>query len=188
MLTTASAEVDRKFRLWRQHSMSVPDTVRHKSSRVTFEQYSELGFNYRMTDIQAAVGREQIKRLPEIVARRRELAARYHRQLCAISGVIPPCEPPNARSNWQSYSIRLPEGCNQTAVMQFMLDHGVATRRGIMCSHRELAYQGGQYRAAGSLTESESAQDHTMILPLFHQMTMEEQDRVVATLAQALDG
>jgi perosamine synthetase len=188
MLTTASAEFDAKFRLWRQHSMSVPDTVRHKSSRVTFEEYPELGFNYRMTDIQAAVGREQLKRLPEIVARRRELAARYHQLLRGVSGVIPPCEPPYARSNFQSYSIRLPQGCNQTAVMQFMLDHGVATRRGIMCSHREPAYQGGQYRAAGPLTESESAQDHTMILPLFHQMTLEEQDRVVATLAQALGG
>src|ERR1017187_72112 len=188
MLTTASAEFDRKFRLWRHHSMSVPDTVRHKSSRVTFEEYPELGFNYRMTDIQAAVGREQLKRLPEIVVRRRELAARYHQLLRGVSAVIPPCEPLYARSNWQSYSIRLPEGGNQPAVMQFMLAHGIAPRRGIMCSHREPAYQGGQYRAVGSLTDSESAQDHTMVLPLFHQMTMEEQDRVVAALAQALGG
>jgi dTDP-4-amino-4,6-dideoxygalactose transaminase len=186
MLTTANADFDRKFRLWRQHSMSVSDTVRHKSSQVTFEEYPELGYNYRMTDIQAAVGREQLKRLPEIVARRRELAARYHQLLRGIAGVIPPCEPPYARSNWQSYSIRLPEGSSQTAVMQSMLDQGVATRRGIMCSHREPAYQGGQYRAAGPLEESESAQDHTMILPLFHQMTTEEQDRVVAALEHAL--
>jgi perosamine synthetase len=186
MLTTANAQFDRKFRLWRQHSMSVSDAVRHQSSQVTFEEYPELGYNYRMTDIQAAVGREQIKRLPEIVARRRELAARYHQMLRGVPGVIPPCEPPYARSNWQSYSIRLPEGSSQTRVMQFMLDRGVATRRGIMCSHREPAYQGGRYRAPGPLTESESAQDHTVILPLFHQMTGEQQDRVVDALAEAL--
>jgi len=188
MLTTVSAEFDRKFRLWRHHGMSVSDTVRHQSTRVTFEEYSELGFNYRMTDIQAAVGREQLKRLPEIVARRRELAARYHQLLRVVRAVIPPCEPAYARSNWQSYCIRLPQGCDQTAVMQYLLDHGVSTRRGVMCSHREPAYRGGQYRAAGSLIESESAQDHTMILPLFHQMTTEEQDRIVAALAQALGG
>src|SRR6185295_9018861 len=74
MLTTSNAKLDRSFRLLRQHGMSVPDAVRHSSPRVIFERYPVVGFNYRMTDIQAAIGREQLKRLPEIVARRRELA------------------------------------------------------------------------------------------------------------------
>ena len=186
MLTTSSPEFDHKFRLLRQHSMSLPDTVRHSSNQVKFEEYPELGYNYRMTDIQAAVGREQLKRLPEIVARRRELAARYHHLLSGVDGVKVPDEPPFAHSNWQSYSIRLPRECDQVAVMQFMLDRGIATRRGIMCSHREPAYASGAYRAAGALTESESAQDHCIILPLFHQMTTEDQDRVVSELKEAL--
>src|SRR5919199_403934 len=71
MLTTANAEYDRLFRLWRQHSMGVSDTQRHASNQVIFEEYAELGFNYRMTDLQAAVGRVQLERLPGIVARRR---------------------------------------------------------------------------------------------------------------------
>ncbi len=186
MLTTANAEYDRKFRLWRQHSMGVSDVVRHNSSKVTFEQYGELGYNYRMTDIQAAVGREQLKRLPGIVERRRELAARYHQLFAAVPGVGVPVEPAYARSNWQSYAVRLPEGCDQAGVMQFLLDRGIATRRGVMCSHREAAYQDGQYRAAGSLTESEAAQDRNIILPLFHQMTAEEQGRVAAALGLAI--
>ena len=186
MLTTANPEYDRKFRLWRQHGMSVSDVVRHNSSRVTFERYTELGYNYRMTDIQAAVGREQLKRLSAIVARRRELAARYHQLFAGLPGVRVPAEPAYARSNWQSYSLRLPNNCDQTAVMQYLLDRGIATRRGIMCSHREPAYRGGQFRAAGALTESEAAQDRTIILPLFHQMTAEEQDRVAASLAAAI--
>jgi perosamine synthetase len=187
MLTTSSEELDRKFRLWRQHSMSVPDTVRHSASDVKFEEYSELGYNYRMTDIQAAVGREQLKRLPEIVSRRRELAARYREMLSAIDGVTPPEEPSFARTNWQSYIVRLSESCDQVEVMQFMLDRGIATRRGIMCSHREPAYSGvDHYRAASPLRESETAQDRCMILPLFHQMTVEEQERVVAALRDAV--
>ena len=79
MLTTANAEWDRQFRLWRQHSMTVADTARHGASTVVFEEYSELGFNYRMTDLQAAVGREQLNRLPEMVAERRRLARCYQR-------------------------------------------------------------------------------------------------------------
>ena len=79
MLTTRHPEWDQRFRLLRQHAMSVPDTVRHGSAQVIFESYPEVGFNYRMTDIQAAVGREQLKRLPEIVAERRVLAAPLRR-------------------------------------------------------------------------------------------------------------
>jgi dTDP-4-amino-4,6-dideoxygalactose transaminase len=183
MLTTNNSEWDKQFRLWRQHGMSVPDTVRHGAKQVIFESYPMLGYNYRMTDIQAAVGREQLKRLPEIVERRRYLADRYHHKLADIPGLKLPTEPAWAKSNWQSYCVRLPDSCNQRQVMQVMLDAGVATRRGIMCAHREPAYQmeNWLYRS-NHLTESEQAQDQSIILPLFHQMSEQEQDRVVEGL------
>ena len=139
MLTTADAKMDRTFRLLRQHGMSVPDVVRHGSPKVIFENHPVVGYNYRMTDIQAAVGREQLKRLPEIVRRRREIAERYRNLLSGCSAELP-SEPHYARSNWQSYAVRLPAGCDQRTVMQSMLDEGVATRRGVMCAHREAAY------------------------------------------------
>ena len=68
MLTTRNPDYDRQFKLLRQHGMSVPDSVRHSAREVVFESHRALGFNYRMTDIQAAVGREQLKRTPEVVA------------------------------------------------------------------------------------------------------------------------
>ena len=198
MITTKSADWDGKVRLLRQHGMSVPDTVRHGASQVIFESYPILGYNYRMTDIQAAIGREQLKRLPEIIGRRRLLAERYHTLLRGIPGVIPPAEPPWARSNWQSYCVRLSDGCDQRQVMQAMLDAGVATRRGIMCSHREPVYTmetwscgigpgscGCPPGSCSRLQEGEKAQDHSILLPLYPQMTEEEQDRVVAALHQA---
>lgn len=199
MLTTDNVDWDRQFRQLRQHCMSVPDTTRHSSAQVVFETYPELGFNYRMTDIQAAVGCEQLKRLPEIVTQRRELAARYRSLLTEIPGLGLPVEPDWARSNWQSFCVRLPNGCDQRQVMQSMLDAGVATRRGIMCSHREAAYPRGTWScgvvpgscecAAGCcqrLRHSEEAQDRTLILPLFPQMSFEQQDQVVAALRIAL--
>src|SRR5689334_20885804 len=132
MLTTPRPDLDRAFRLLRHHGMSVPDALRHSSERVIFEQYPVVGFNYRMTDIQAAIGREQLKRLPAIVSRRRELAMRYTVGLQSSNRVVVPREPPWARTNWQSYAIRLNDGINQHTLMQQLLDAGVATRRGVM--------------------------------------------------------
>ncbi len=195
MITTTNPEWDKQFRLWRQHGMSVSDTVRHGAKQVIFESYPLLGYNYRMTDIQAAVGREQLKRLPEIVERRRFLAQRYHEMLADVRGLKLPTQPVWARSNWQGYCVRLPEQCDQRQVMQTMLDAGISTRRGIMCAHREGAYQSEAWSCGivrencnceegrcDRLRESEQAQDRAIVLPLFHQMTEQEQDRVVEVL------
>lgn len=186
MITTANAQWDARYRALRQHAMNVPDTVRHGSPQVIFESYPEIGFNYRMTDIQAAVGREQLKRLPQIIGRRRLLAERYAQLLADVPGLTRPFEPAWARTNWQSYSVGLPEGCDQKQVMQSMLDRGVATRRGIMCAHREPAYGDGYRIAPGGLRRSEEAQDRNILLPLFHQLTEEDQDRVVEGLRCSL--
>ena len=186
MLTTRDDKLDATFRLLRQHGMTVPDTVRHASSQVVFEEYSVPAYNYRMTDIQAAIGREQLKRLPAIVERRRVLAAAYAEYLRGVPGVIPATEPVWARTNWQSYTVRLAPPLDQRRVMQRMLDEGISTRRGVMNAHREPAYPAGSWRAAGPLTRGEQAQDTVIVLPLYHQMTDEDQQRVVAALTRAV--
>jgi dTDP-4-amino-4,6-dideoxygalactose transaminase len=187
MLTTANPEYDRKFKLWRQHGMSVPDTVRHGSSQVIYESYPEIGYNYRMTDMQAAVGREQLKRLPEIVARRRQLAAAYTKLLRDIPGVETPSEPSWARSNWQSYCIRLPHWVGQRSAMQALLDRGVSTRRGVMNIHLEEAYAAPDtHRLGTSLQNSVAAQNGTIILPLYAQMMDAELLAVVDTIRECL--
>src|SRR2546423_10876095 len=110
MITTADAELDHKFRLLRQHSMSVPDTVRHGAKTVVCEEYPNIGFNYRMTDIQAAVGRVQLGRLPDLLARRVELANNYTRAIREIPGLQPPHVPEDCRPNYQSYAARVGAG------------------------------------------------------------------------------
>jgi len=180
MLTTADAELDRKFRLLRQHAMSVPDTVRHGSAQVIFEDYLTVGFNYRMTDIQASIGRKQLERLPELVSRRRAIAARYLELLGNLDGLQLPFEPDWAKSNWQSYCVRLPDRVGQKAVMQKLLDQGIATRRGIMCSHREPAYS--NVTPPHDLHQSELAQDHAILLPIYAQMGEAEIVEVASAL------
>jgi perosamine synthetase len=183
MLTTDDPECDRMVRLWRQHGMTISDTARHAAREVVHEAYPVLGYNYRLTDIQSAVGRKQLERLPGLIEHRRALAFRYFALLSEISGLGLPTEPSWARSNWQSYCVRLPRHLDQRTVMQTMLDLGVATRRGIMCAHREAAYATHSQRHP--LTESERAQDECILLPLYAEMTDADLRLVAAGLRQA---
>ena len=186
MLTTRDAELDRKFRLLRQHAMSVPDTVRHSAKQVIFEEYPEVGFNYRMTDIQAAVGRAQLRRLPGILAGRRRMAARYAEALTDLPGLVPPFVPDYARSNFQSYAVRVTAVCPLTRdeLMQALLERGISTRRGIMNAHQEAAYSAGGW----VLPHSEAARDSVILLPLHTLMSAEDQEYVIDALQELTRG
>ncbi|MEA2236549.1 MAG: hypothetical protein QOC81_1273 [Thermoanaerobaculia bacterium] len=188
ILTTADEALAARFRLLRQHAMTVPDTVRHRASTVIFEDYVEPAFNYRMTDLQAAIGRPQLARMSAIVAERRTLAERYHDAFRDHPLFMPPTEKPWARSNWQSYPVFLREGsgAQQVETMQYLLDRGIACKRGISNAHQELAYAdrstwacGPEPCSPGQLAQSEWLRDHTILLPLFHGMTEDEQNRVI---------
>jgi dTDP-4-amino-4,6-dideoxygalactose transaminase len=180
MLTLARADWAERARRLRQHSMSVPDTVRHASPQLIQESYPELGYNFRLTDIQAAVGRVQLSRLPRLLERRRQQVDWYRRRLASLP-LAWQRQPAWARSNWQSLAVRLPEGQSQRKWMQQLLDDGISTRRGIMCAHREAAYPPASWRG-GSLLQSEKAQDEVILLPLFHDLSEEQRERVAEGL------
>lgn len=170
----------------RTHSMSLSTSARHQAGGVMFEEYLEVGYNYRLTDIQAAMGREQLKRLPHLVEARRHLARRYQEQLAGHPGLALPQEPPWARSNWQAFWVTLTPDCprGQLAVMQALKAEQIHTRRGVMCAHREPAYRDAPRRFP--LPVSEYLQDHSIILPLYPEMTEDEQDRVIDALRRVL--
>ncbi|MHB8811620.1 MAG: DegT/DnrJ/EryC1/StrS family aminotransferase, partial [Desulfobulbaceae bacterium] len=110
MLTTCNPQLDQKLRLLRQHAMSIPDTVRHAASQVIIEEYISTGYNYRMTDIQAAVGMVQLGRLDAMLRERRQLARVYHQHLSDIDN-ISLIEPGHgANHNWQSFPVRISNG------------------------------------------------------------------------------
>ncbi|MCF4124803.1 DegT/DnrJ/EryC1/StrS family aminotransferase [Methylobacterium sp. SyP6R] len=185
MLVTRHAAWDRRFRLWRQHGMGVSDVARHASRAVVFEDYPTVGYNYRLTDLQAAIGRVQLARLDAIVAERRRLAGLYAEALAGLAVAVP-VEPDWARSNWQSYAVRLGEGADQVSVMQGLLDRGIASRRGVMCIHLEPAYADLSLRAP--LPHSEAARDRCILLPLYAGMGEETVHAVADALAEALAG
>lgn len=187
MLTTNDPALAARFRLLRQHAMSISDVKRHSSTEIVFEEYLEPAYNYRLTDLQAAVGRPQLARLEEIVTTRRALAATYQAALKDNRVLAAPIDPPGTRCNWQSFPTRMRDGCGftQREIMQRFLDAGVATKRGVSNAHQEPAYASSS--AGLSLPVSEMLRDTTVLLPLFHGMSDVEQQRVIA-VCDALDG
>jgi dTDP-4-amino-4,6-dideoxygalactose transaminase len=186
MVTTGDPDIDRRVRRARVHGMDVSAHERHAATEVVVATYEQAGFNFRLTDIQAAIGRVQLGRLPGMVAARRDLAARYDRLLDDLDAVTRPTEPAWARTNWQSYRVRLADGLDQREVMQGLWDRGVANRPGVMCVHREPAYPPGSWRPGSPLVESERAQDHDLLLPLHPTLTEAEQVAVADALREVV--
>ncbi|MFJ3860271.1 DegT/DnrJ/EryC1/StrS family aminotransferase [Streptomyces sp. NPDC090085] len=187
MLTTDDGQWAERLRRLREHGMNVSAAQRHASSTPIVESYLEVGYNFRMTDIQAAVGLVQLGRLDEIVARRRALAARYGELLAGVPGVRPVRDPAYGEGNFQSYWVLLePEfPVGRDELLAVLSEAGVSARRGIMASHLEPAYAG---HGAAALPVTERITRDSLILPLFHTMTAAQQDRVVAVLRDRAGG
>ena len=184
MLTTDDEELATRARRLREHGMSVSAAERHASRQPVIESYLEVGFNYRMTDIQAAVGLVQLGKLDLMVSRRRQLAARYHELLADIPGLRAVVDPEWGTSNFQSFWVEVDGryGLGRNELLAHLAEHGVSARAGIMAAHRQPAYAGHRH---GDLSVTERLTDNTLILPVFHAMTREEQDTVVAALHAA---
>lgn len=182
MITTSDAKLAERLRRLRQHSMSLSDVVRHNSKQVSSETYDEVGFNFRMTDMQAAIGLIQLGRLSDFLKRRRLLAARYTQALKQLSWLQTPVAPANCLHNYQSYMVRLVGdfAAQRDLIMQELLERKISTRRAIMAIHRELPYRSERWK--DSLAQTNLATDTGLILPLFHQMTDSEQDYVIESL------
>jgi dTDP-4-amino-4,6-dideoxygalactose transaminase len=186
MLTTSDPELAVRARRLREHGMNVSAAARHASRQPVLESYLEVGFNYRMTDIQAAVGLVQLGKLDAMVRRRRELAERYREVLADVPGVRPVRDPAWGESNVQSFWIELGEAypLGRNELLASLAEQGVSARGGIMAAHRQPAYAGHRH---GDLSVTERLTDNTLILPLFHTMTEQELE-IVAGVVRAAAG
>jgi dTDP-4-amino-4,6-dideoxygalactose transaminase len=184
MVVTGDGDIAARLRRLREHGMDVSAAVRHASRQPVIERYVETGFNYRMTDLQAAVGLVQLGKLGAMVERRRELARRYQELLAGVPGLTMIRDPECGRSNFQSFWVLLPEDfpVSRDELLRVMSANGVSARRGIMAAHAEPAYADVR---AGRLPVTERIAASSLILPLFHEMTVAEQDLVVSTMRQA---
>ena len=184
MITTTNQAFADRMKLLRQHGMSVSDRVRHQSSNIIFEDHLEVGYNYRMTDIQASVGIKQLEKLDWIVEERRKIAEKYLEGLKNMDCIRLPFESEDKFYNVQSFSIYLKENCpiERNDLMQALLDLGISSRRGIMTTHRETAYNSENY----FLPISEDLADRSIILPLFVPMNDEDVEFIIENLITLL--
>jgi len=185
MVVTPDAEVAARLRRLREHGMNVSAEQRHASRQPVIESYLEVGFNYRMTDIQASVGIVQLGKLARMVERRRQLADRYRAALPGVADFQMIADPPYGLTNYQSFWLLLPDDfpVSRNDLLQILSESGVSARRGIMAAHQEPAYAGHGSRVPLPVTERLSSR--SVILPLFHEMSQQEQDLVVSVIDAA---
>lgn len=183
MMTTVRADWAERARRLREHAMSVSAADRHASVLAPPEQYLEVGYNFRMTDLQAAVGLIQLNRLDEVVERRREIAAGYAKAINELPGLRLVADPVWGTTNFQSCWLEVEPayGWTRDGLLIALAEADVSARRGIMAAHRQPAYQGAQ-TGDMPLPATEHLTDNTLILPLFHQMSESEQARIITVL------
>ena len=179
MITTSNAKFADRLRRLREHGMSKSASDRHRSGGVSFETYEEVGFNFRMTDIQAAVGIVQLTKLDEMILRRRKLARIYLDAFNNSNRISNSNNDPKyGETNFQSFWVELEDyGVDErNSLMQNLDEVGITTRRGIMTAHREPAYS---QRGQNNLPITEKLSDSSIILPLFHSFSEVQQTYVI---------
>lgn len=187
MVAVATDEFGSRLRRLRQHGMSVGGYERSEADRVVVEEYVEQGFNYRMTDIQAAIGLVQLDRLDAIIERRRSRAALYTEVFAGLRGITAPVDPPHGTTNYQTYALRI--GLDAATTRDSLVDelraHGVASKPALMAAHLEPTFAGHPHTP---LPVTEQIHQDGLVLPLFHEMTDEQQERVIDAVARSVDG
>lgn len=172
MVTTADADFAVQVRRLRQHGAGK-------------EGFVEVGYNFRLTDLQAAIGVEQLKRLPEMLVRRRAQAQRYNETFSQSQWLEIPQEPHNCQGNYQSYQLRLHRDAPvaRDKVLQGLAARGITAQPGIQSIHLSKPYQ---YQAPISLPETEAAAKEVIMLPIYHSLTEQEQDHIIQSIMELI--
>jgi dTDP-4-amino-4,6-dideoxygalactose transaminase len=186
MITTDDDALAEQARRLRAHGMSASALDRHRAARVVIESYDAIGYNYRLSDLQAAVGAEQMKKLDRVLQSRRRVGERYNEALAPLKGVQLPYSSARTPHTYQSYQIELgaPLTKSRDEVMQELLEVGIATRRGVMAIHLERPYR--EANPGLELPVTERASRNSVILPVYASMTEEDQGYVIEHLWRIL--
>jgi perosamine synthetase len=186
MMVTDDAAAAERARVLRSTGASVSDLARHQAKGAVFQQYFEAGYNYRLTDVQAAIGLVQLGKLDAMLAQRADQARRYGELLAANEHVVPPVVPDYATPAWSSYCIRLrssaPVGAEE--VVRRMAARNVSCRRGIAPLHNEPYF--AEQLAGLRLPNTEARAADTMFLPIYPGLTPAQQEQVARALADSL--
>ena len=188
MITTDVADLAERARRLRSHGASVSAFSRHHAKGVVFEEYAELGYNYRLSDVQAAIGIVQLSKLDALLARRHAIAGRYDAAFGALPQIQLPARPGYGDHAFQSYGIVLTSDCRRSRdeVLQALADRGISCRRGIPPIHLEPLYV--QRFGHVSLPVTEAIAARALFLPMFSSLEPTDQDRVIDAIREIVTG
>jgi dTDP-4-amino-4,6-dideoxygalactose transaminase len=188
MVTTNDPDLGEKVEHARNHGAGPdPEWKRRPLRPYDMSIFDALGFNLRMSDIQAAVGVAQMAKLDGLLAERAECARYYDEMISEIEEIVPPFVPPKSGHTYQSYVIRVRDGDKKTrnGIMDFLQENGIQTRPGTHAVHRLGYYRDKYGLRPEDFPNSAAAEDISITLPLFPGMTEEDLERVVRCLKTA---
>lgn len=180
MIVTKDHALAERLKRLRHQGMSLSDFDRRDALPTMFETYPEVGYNFRLTDIQAAIGLKQLDRLQEILQKRRDIAMKYNNYFSSHPWFECMHIPNDIETNWQSYQLRVKDTSplSRNTIMEKLFKHGIPTRRGVMASHLEAPYL--PYKASLPVTEMIAAT--TLQLPIHPALTQEQQDFIIQVI------
>lgn len=189
MLTTHDDAIAAHMNCLRNHGASLSEEQRHKGPKpYILPEFDMVGYNYRMTDLQGAVGVVQLKKLKTFIDYRHQWAQFYTKELEQLPWLKTPFIPENYTHGWQSYVTYIDESKSPRSrndLMEYLQQHGIATRPGTHAVHMLSFYKNKYGIKADDYPNAMSADQHSMSIPLHNLMTAEDFQYVVDIIKSA---
>ena len=179
MITTNNDDLASKISLLRSHG-----GIR-REGRFSFE---DAGFNYRLSELQGAMGIQQMKKFDRILQLKRKLAISFSEQLVCIEALNAPSQPNYAQHTYQSYVVLLPDNIDRDKIIKLMYEKGIETTIGTYALHLQPYFAREHNYFPGDMVNSKAAYKRSLTLPLYIDLKNEEIEFIVDTLKNILDG
>lgn len=180
MIVTDNEDFYKKMVLFRSHGITRDDSMMTRNDGPWFYQQFDLGYNYRITDIQCALGCSQMKKLDRFLARRKEIVARYNEAFADCDNIITPYQLSDTESGWHLYIVQV-KNCDRRQVFENMREKGIGVNVHYIPVYMHPYYQEHGYKNV-HCANAEEIYSHIISLPLYPGLTSEQQDYVIDTL------
>ena len=180
MIVTDNEDFYKKMVLFRSHGITRDDSIMTRNDGPWFYQQFDLGYNYRITDIQCALGCSQMKKLDRFLAQRKKIVARYNEAFADCDNIITPYQLSDTESGWHLYIVQV-KNCDRRQVFENMREKGIGVNVHYIPVYMHPYYQEHGYENV-HCANAEEIYSHIISLPLYPGLTSEQQDYVIDTL------
>lgn len=185
MIVTDNEEFYKKMMLFRSHGITRDENLMTRNDGPWFYQQLDLGYNYRITDIQCALGCSQMKKLDRFLSRRKEIVARYNEAFADCENIVMPYQLPETESGWHLYIVQV-KNCDRRKVFEALREQGIAVNVHYIPVYMHPYYQEHGYKEI-HCRKAEEVYSHIISLPLYPTLTEEQQEFVIQGIKQCVE-